>query len=353
MDLSLKFKSMFHTLLRKKRIRILSIDGGGIRGLIPARLVARLETLLMEKTGNPDARISDFFDFFVGTSTGGILSSFYLAPDRREGGNIRPRYSADDVVRFYLDHGARIFHKSFYAKVRTLNGFTGKRYAAHGLAEVLREKFDDLYLSRLIRPALITAFDIDEMRPFFFNTWEAKTNPDKDFLIRDVTLATSAAPTYFEPAAIRSRCSREHNLIDGAVYANNPSMCALVEAVVRFESRPHMRNIVLLSLGTGQVKSQIASEKLRNRGAIGWARPIVEIMMSGVSLSVHHEMEELFRSEGDISRYLRINPPIDYTSPSPRMDNTSSRHYDAMLRTADQFFYESRDRIDEFLKHIL
>jgi patatin-like phospholipase/acyl hydrolase len=93
----------------KRKIRILSIDGGGIRGVIPAVVMEYVEEKLIELSGNPDARIADYFDLFVGTSTGGILSCFYLTPD--EGGK-RPKYRAAQATEFYSLQGYSIFNAS-------------------------------------------------------------------------------------------------------------------------------------------------------------------------------------------------------------------------------------------------
>ena len=94
-----------------KFTRILSIDGGGIRGLIPAKVLAAVEQKLQEKTGNKNARIADFFDLISGTSTGGLLTCIYLCPGLN-GSRDRPRFSAEEAVRLYMERGDRIFDLS-------------------------------------------------------------------------------------------------------------------------------------------------------------------------------------------------------------------------------------------------
>src|SRR5512136_361904 len=112
-------------------IRILSIDGGGIRGIIPGQILALLEDKLQKRTGNPEARIADFFDFIAGTSTGGILTCIYLCPDPQN--PARPRFTAQEAVEFYLQRGKKIFSRTLWQKIRSLWGIIDEKYSAEPL----------------------------------------------------------------------------------------------------------------------------------------------------------------------------------------------------------------------------
>lgn len=98
---------------RKPHFRILSIDGGGIRGIIPGQILVMLENLLQKLTKKRNARIADYFDLIAGTSTGGILACAYLAPER---GSKRPRFSAQEAVDLYLDRGDEVFDLSLWQR---------------------------------------------------------------------------------------------------------------------------------------------------------------------------------------------------------------------------------------------
>ena len=104
-------------------MRILSIDGGGIRGIIPGQMLVALEKKLAAKSGKPDARIADFFDLVAGTSTGAILAAAYLCPDS----NGRPKFSAQEAVDFYLEDGDEIFDVGFWRSIGTLGGKTDEK----------------------------------------------------------------------------------------------------------------------------------------------------------------------------------------------------------------------------------
>ncbi len=177
-----------------KQTRILSIDGGGIRGLIPARILVSLERKLQQRSGRSDARIADFFDLIAGTSTGGLITCLLLAPGKNEW---TPAFSAQDIADLYQDHGAEIFHASLGKRLRSLDGLLDERYEADGLERLIEDRVGDLWLSQLLKPCLITAYDVTQRKTKFFTQHDAR-NDDKDYQIKVVARATSAAPTYFE-----------------------------------------------------------------------------------------------------------------------------------------------------------
>ncbi|NUM80170.1 patatin-like phospholipase family protein [bacterium] len=156
-------------------IRILSIDGGGIRGIIPGQILVHLEKIFQDKSGNPDARIADYFDMIAGTSTGGILTCFYLMPDPAKPG--RPKYKATEAVDIYVKRGQDIFEKSFFRNIITLWGIRDKEYSVKGLEKALADFFYDTQLKNLIKPSLVTAYDIEARCAVFFTQHDAQSDP--------------------------------------------------------------------------------------------------------------------------------------------------------------------------------
>ena len=208
-------------------MRILSIDGGGIRGIIPGQVLISLEQKLQKISGKPDMRIADAFDLIAGTSTGGILTCLYLCP---EGTTRKPRFSAQEAVDLYLQNGDNIFDVSIFKRIESVDGVIDEKYSADALEKILKDYLGDLRLSDMLKPCLITAYDITRRQAQFFNSADVKTKGKGwDFYLRDVARATSAAPTYFEPANISSFDRQVYPLVDGGVFANNPTMCACVE----------------------------------------------------------------------------------------------------------------------------
>ena len=129
-----------------KLTRILSIDGGGIRGIIPGQVLVALENKLKERSQNPNARIADFFDLVAGTSTGGILTCIYLCPDLG-GDPARPLFSAEEAVELYMERGDEIFSVSLWQKIRSAGGALDEIYDAAELEETLDDYLGELKLS--------------------------------------------------------------------------------------------------------------------------------------------------------------------------------------------------------------
>jgi patatin-like phospholipase/acyl hydrolase len=208
-----------------KKITVLSIDGGGIRGIIPGTILAELEEIL-QRQSNSDRKIGDYFDMIAGTSTGGILSCIYLIPDD----NGKAKYSAKEALDLYIKNGHTIFDRTFRQKIESLGGIVHEKYSEDHLYELLQNYFGDVTLDKLIRPSLITSYEITDRRAVFFTSADARKDKIYNFYVRDVARATSAAPTYFPPAHIQSLNGQLFALIDGGVFANNPAMCAYAEA---------------------------------------------------------------------------------------------------------------------------
>ena len=211
----------------KKLTRILSIDGGGIRGIIPGRILMYLEKKLQEIDNNPDGRLADYFDMIAGTSTGGILTCTFLCPDSEN--NNRPKFTAAEAVDLYIKRGKIIFSRSLWQFLKSAGGLVDEKHSEKEIVKAFSDYYGNVRLSELLKPSLITAYDIERRSAFFFTGHNAAVKK-KDFLLKDVARATSAAPTYFEAAGIRNIEGAFYGLVDGGVFANNPAMCAYAEA---------------------------------------------------------------------------------------------------------------------------
>ena len=147
-----------------KKIRILSLDGGGIRGILPGIVLTQVKKKLQKKTKDPNIKLSDMFDFMAGTSTGGILALAYLTPNEEN----RPKLTAQEAVNIYLDRGDEIFDVSNWQKIKSVNGLADEKYNASELEEALEDTFGELKLSNLLKPCIISSYDIRNGKPHFF-----------------------------------------------------------------------------------------------------------------------------------------------------------------------------------------
>ena len=309
---------------KQKKTRILSIDGGGIRGIIPGQILVILEEKLKAKSGNPNARIADYFDLIAGTSTGGILTCAYLIPGQDNSGKeVRPKFDATQVVDLYLKRGGDIFDVPFGHKIRTAGGVLDEMYPAKQLEKALDEYFGDTKMSELIKPCLITSYDIKHRKGHFFTQHDAKQKKGWDFLVKEVARATSAAPTYFECSNIKSETEVSYPLIDGGVFVNNPTLCAFAEVYKKFKTSP--KKMVILSLGTGFSKKEYDYDKAKEWGMVQWVKPLIDIMMSGVAEVVDYQLKQMFEANGSQNQYLRINTELP-GDVSPDMDDARTEN---------------------------
>lgn len=326
--------------------RILCIDGGGVRGAIPARILVELERRLQVRTGNEDARIADFFDMIAGTSTGGLLSCLMLFPES----NGRPRYSAEEALEVFVNYSSEIFSIPMFHRLLTAGGMREEKYPDSGLLRVLERCFGDKFLSDLLKPCLLTAYDIRRRQAMLFTQLDAAKRPAKDFRLVDVCRATTAAPTYFELAYIRSRTDVSYPLIDGAVFANNPTLCAYAEARRQFNVRA--ANMAILSLGTGDVLTPFSYSEAKSWGPIGWARPLVKIMMSGAAETIDFECATAFEAVGVRDQYLRIDIRLDRmpVDSSTEMDDARPQNLAALTELGAEAVERQSRELDDFVE---
>lgn len=333
------------------KIRILSIDGGGIRGIIPGKILVYLEEKLRELDNNPDGRIADYFDIIAGTSTGGILTCTYLCPDPARSG--RPKFEARDAVNLYIEKGGEIFTRSLWQKLKSAGGLIDEKHSASKIEHYFKEYFGDTKLSELLKPSLVTAYDTERRSAFFFTSHNAKEG-SRDFLLRDVARATSAAPTYFEAAGIQNLSGIFYSLVDGGLFANNPAMCAYAESRKHDFGKlsyPGAKDMLILSLGTGIIEKQYKHDAIKDWGMIEWIRPLIDIMMSGVSETVHHQLVQIFDSVDKEDSYLRISP--DLGDASPEMDEAIDLNIHNLVKAGDLAIEANRIKLDRLASKLV
>jgi uncharacterized protein len=336
------------------RFRVLSIDGGGIRGLIAARVIARLEELITAAAGE-ERRISDCFHMVAGTSTGGLLAIGVTAPDPERPGH--PRLSGGDLVELYLDEGPTIFGDTLH-RLLSLGGWIRPKHPPGRLEEALRRRFGKSRLRDALRELIVTSYDMHEPGPHFFKRWRAREAANRDAPLVDVGLATSAAPTYFPSHGLDSRA-----LIDGGVFASNPSVAGVVEALKRRGDDPRdlgADELLVVSLGTGHYEVGQAQSKVRRWGRLGWVWPrpdpaLVAAFLDGQSDAADHWADVLLNHEpgraapepgerGKGPRYYRFQVTL------PRgtsLDDAGERSLAELSEAADRLLADSDAELRE------
>jgi patatin-like phospholipase/acyl hydrolase len=262
-----------------ERFQILSLDGGGLRGMFSAAVLARLEEDL-------DIRVVDHFDLIAGTSTGGIIALGL-------GLGLAPR----EILQFYTDHGPRIFRDR--SRLRSLRHLVRAKYAPDALRAALTEVLGRRTFGESTKRLLITSYNIGADDVYLFRTPHLPSLT-RDWRERavDVALATSAAPTYLPGMALGGG-----RLVDGGVWANNPVMVALTEAVGPLQVP--LDKIRVFSLGT-TTDVRHRSRRLDRGGLLPWARDAVEVLMRAQSESAAKQVRHFLGKDN----VLRLNPTV-------------------------------------------
>lgn len=322
----------------KDTIRVLSIDGGGIRGIIPSMVLKELE-------GRTQVPVSSLFDLIVGTSTGGLIALGLTMPND-DGG---PLYDAKSMIGFYETEGKKIFHIPIWKRVESAWNLLDEKYPDSGIDRVLKNHFGDVRLKDAITPVIIPAYEIEGRTPWFFRSTRAKISAEYDYYMKDVARAASAAPTYFSPKQLKGSDSGElYSLIDGGVYANNPSMCAYAEAKALF---PDKKDIIMVSLGTGELTRRIEHKDAKDWGLAQWAHPLLNVMFDGQSDTADYFSRELLQKQGRSKSYFRLQTRLD--NGNDDMDDARDSNYRALKLEAKEMI-EAHDRdldlMSEYLK---
>ncbi len=260
------------------KFKILSLDGGGIKGLFSAAILSHLEKDL-------NVRMVDYFDLIVGTSTGGIIT---LA--------LGMGLSTDDILQFYIDKGREIFTRNSFHPVKH---FVQAAYSVYKYEIILKECFGDAVLGESQTRLVVPSYNLDTGEVYLFKTaHHNRFRRDYKEYMWKIARATSAAPTYFSV----SKNIDNIRLIDGGVWANNPSMVAVVEALTVLGKT--IDDLYLFNLGTTQDLSN-RPQRLDNGGLWIWKNDIVEVVFEAQSSGVAAQLGLLL---GD--NYLRLCPKV-------------------------------------------
>ncbi len=265
--------------------RILSLDGGGIRGTLTIRIIERLDQMVPGWL--------DKVDLLAGTSTGGILALVLAA-------GLKPSY----VRELYQNLGRDVFADTLWDDIKDLGNLVGAKYSLGPLHRMFIDQLGDIRLGDLKKKVLIATFDLDDesvrlgkprsLKAKFFHNFPGPYS-DAQVRVADVGVMTSAAPTYFP-------IYQGH--VDGGVVATNPSMCALAQALHKGTGNQQLGDIHLLSLGTGCVSQYIPSTD-GDWGLVQWAPKLVNLMLDGNGGLADYQCRQILGAS-----YHRLNPPL-------------------------------------------
>jgi hypothetical protein len=345
--------------IKKRTVTVLSIDGGGIRGIIPGRILTCLESKLQELDG-PDARIADYFDIIAGTSTGGLLTTMITAP----GPDKRPLYSGDNITKFYFEHGPKIFpahvRGSFMLRIANLIG--GPKYDGEYLKSLVERLLGNLTVSQALTDVVIPTFDLKRLQPIIFTAKDGLNYTARNALMSDVCLGTSAAPTFLPPHYFELKDDKGgihyFNLIDGGVAANNPTLTAIThiskQMVLMGKSMESLdsKKMLVLSLGTGIPKPEekYTAKQAHKWGLLGWlfsegSTPLIEAFQDASSDMVDIHVSTMFQALNNEKNYIRIQDDT-LTGDASATDVATEKNMNTLIQIADSLLRRPVSRVN-------
>ncbi|EPS63739.1 hypothetical protein M569_11046, partial [Genlisea aurea] len=312
---------------QRGRICVLSIDGGGMRNIASGKALAYLESALREKSGNPDARIADYFDVAAGTGVGGIFTAMLFAGDGGGG----PLFRAEDTWKFLAEEGGKFYPSASKKNNNSRGGFLRRAFKKSGggggrrssstacLEKALKEAFAEkgtgrsLTLKDTLKPVLIPCYDLSSAAPFLFSRADALENDGYDFNLWQVCLATSAELQLFEPITMESVDGRTRCVgVGGGVAMSNPTAAAITHVVHNKQEFPFVRgveDILVLSLGAGCQLSRgsFDCDQAKKWKPKDWTRPLARISGDTSAEIVDHAIAMAF-GHTRTANYVRIQP---------------------------------------------
>jgi uncharacterized protein len=301
-------------------IKVLAIDGGGIRGIIAAVILAEMQNRL-------GMDLFKAFDLIAGTSTGGII-----ALGIGTGCKDNAPFSPDELLDLYVQNGSAIFRKNVVTPERQV--FLPK-YSPDALEAALDQFFGDAEFKSALTPLLISSYDLQGQLPFFFKSHKIASDPAYNWQLTDIARATSAAPTFFPPLHL-TRGDEDYALVDGGVFVNNPSMAAYAEARSLYPEAPAF---TVVSVGTGDRQDQITYASAKDWGLIGWAKEIVPVLMDSVSEAVDFELRAL-----PGCTYYRLQVP-HLQNASSSMDDADPENLRELQEVAAEYIASISDQL--------
>ncbi len=321
-----------------KVVNVLAIDGGGVRGIVPATVLAYIEA----RANRP---IADLFDLIAGVSTGSLIAVSLSMP----GTDGRPAVAARRVAEDYLDDVQQLFPGGLTFEVTRTDGLLRPKYRAEVLEALLRERLGELHLSELIGQVIVPTYDLRSNRAWLFRSADARADPGRDYLVPDMLRAATAAPSIYSPKRLADRAGRETLLgVDAGLFVNNPVELAEAEARALWPSR----GITLLSLGTGMQSAPVVNLS-SDFGLLDWVPGLLYVGTYGqetiATLESVRQMQEA-RAPAD-RRWLRLSPQLSPASVS--QFDASPAHMELLLRDAATLIDSERAALDQMLRLLL
>ncbi len=326
--------------LAKDKVRVLSLDGGGIKSLITLKVLAYIEQKTGKKTG-------ELFDYIAGTSSGGMLTLYLSMPSEKDP-NV-PRYSANEIIEIFQYDSRQIFKEKTTAKFfsKPAVQLFNTPYQLKTMTDMGENRFKKYQMKDAVADIFVLTFDTETNMPVPFTSYDSNYNDAKMSM---VAAATSVAPFYFSPITYYDKAiQKKRTLIDGGLVAKNPSVFAYEEA----KKRNKDKDVLLISLGAGyQEKTDYTYDKLKNWGFLKYSLPTYTFMLDGVTNTNDLYMSTLSNLDPNY-KYCRFQPKLDKKDGfDNKPDNTDAKNFAILLKIGDKYVESIKPELDQMIKDL-
>ncbi|MFT4552763.1 MAG: putative acylesterase/phospholipase RssA [Chlamydiales bacterium] len=313
----------------RRKVSILSVDCGGVRGIIPTILLNEIE----HRTHTASANL---FDLMAGSSTGGLITTGLNIPliDRQ------PRFTARNMMALFEYESPEIFSCSNWHTMTSLFYTMRPKYSPLGMDNVLNRYLGDTLVQDSITDLYIPTYDITTPSTYFFSRHKCRTNPAlASIKMKDIVRCTTAAPTYFPPKEMIIE-DKFHAMVDGGTFLYNPSLSAYNEAMERY---PNAEDYLVCSLGTGYVPFSYSPAQSQKGGYFWWADKFLYSVFHGISHIAHEQMTQI--TSRNNSPYYYFQTTLEYEHCS--LDDTSRGNITYLKEKGFEIVEERSDEIRE------
>lgn len=312
---------------------ILTLSGGGVRGVISSLVLAEIE----HRTNQP---ICKLFDLIAGSSSGGIISLLLSHP--KQEGSTQPKYSAKDVADTLIERAEDIFNEPLFEEVLGIvDDLMAPKYGSKSKEKILTKYLGNTPMNQALTNVFITSYDTQLRIPVFFvsNPEMEKTGTNFRKVCTNISMvqtcmATSAAPTFFSPYKLGEYC-----LVDGGMFANNPTILAIIEA----EQIPIAKqdNKLLCFVGTGSLTRRYEYNTVRNWGLLHWVKPLINIILDAQAEAVSSQLSQALP---DSYSYYKFDTLL--TLANDDLDDTSTSNIEALCEQATRLIKNQDKDLD-------
>ncbi len=327
----------------RSKLTLLSIDGGGIRGVVPLYLLDQLEKELRVRLNDPKFFISRCFNVLSGTSTGAIITAGLSVPDAS---GVSPQYDANYIMRAYLSAGQKIFRASTWESFKSLGGLTNAKYSSVALEKYFEFFFKKHSMSDLLYDNMIVAYDLEKRKPFLFTG--GKSFENSRFQVKDALKASTSAPIYFSPSTIRDHHGDAFTLVDGGVVANSSTL-VLLKYLLENKHIDSSTELTWISLGTGYTKKSVSSAELA--GAFSWLYPLLDILNTGSANNVSDQTAVILASLFSKAHFVRISPAL--VNASDELDDISPSNLEALQKSGKHYIKEHTEEWESLIQLLM